>query len=178
MESWKTIKREQVLDLSPFLKVEQHTVVLPNGQVIEKWPWIITPDFVNIAVITIEGEYLVFRQTKYSITGTTLAPVGGYIEPGEEPLAAAKRELLEETGFVAEHWENLGEFAVDGNRGNGIAHFFLAREAHPVAQIDADDLEEQELLRLSRAEVEAAVARGAFKVLPWQTVMALALLRW
>ncbi len=36
MESWKTIKREQVLDLSPFLKVEQHTVVLPDGQVIEK----------------------------------------------------------------------------------------------------------------------------------------------
>lgn len=178
MESWNTIKREQVLDLSPFLKVEQHTVVLPDGQVIEKWPWIITPDFVNIAVITTAGEYLVFRQTKYSITGTTLAPVGGYIEPGEEPLAAAKRELLEETGFEAEHWENLGEFSVDGNRGNGIAHFFLAREAHPVAQIDADDLEEQELLRLSRAEVEAAVARGSFKVLPWQTVMALALLRW
>ena len=79
---------------------------------------------------------------------------------------------------MAEQWENLGEFAVDGNRGNGIAHFFLAREAHPEAQIDADDLEEQELLRLTRAEVEAAVARGAFKVLPWQTVMALALLRW
>lgn len=110
MESWKTIKCEQVLDLSPFLKVEQHTVVLPDGQVIEKWPWIITPDFVNIAVITTEGEYLVFHQTKYSITGTTLAPVGGYIEPGEEPLATAKRELLEETGFVAENgktWANL-----------------------------------------------------------------------
>jgi len=178
MESWKTIKREPILDLSPFLKIEQHTVGLPDGQVIDKWPWIITPDFANIAVITTEGEYLVFRQTKYSVKGTTLAPVGGYIEPGEEPLAAAKRELLEETGFAAEHWENLGEFSVDGNRGNGIAHFFLAREAHPVAEKDADDLEEQELLMLSRAEVEAAVARGAFKVLPWQTVMALALLRW
>ncbi len=178
MESWKTIKREPILDLSPFLKIEQHIVGLPDGQIIDKWPWIITPDFVNIAVITAEGDYLVFRQTKYSVKGTTLAPVGGYIEPGEEPLAAAKRELLEETGFAAEHWENLGEFSVDGNRGNGIAHFFLAREAHPVAEKDADDLEEQELLMLSRAEVEAAVARGAFKVLPWQTVMALALLRW
>ena len=178
MESWKTIKREPILDLSPFLKIEQHTVGLPDGQIIDKWPWIITPDFVNIAVITAEGDYLVFRQTKYSVKGTTLAPVGGYIEPGEEPLAAAKRELLEETGFAAEHWENLGEFSVDGNRGKGIAHFFLAREARPVAEKDADDLEEQELLMLSRAEVEAAVARGAFKVLPWQTVMALALLRW
>jgi len=178
MESWKTLKREPVLDLSPFLKVEKHTVALPDGQVIENWPWIISPDFVNIVVITAEGEYLVFRQTKYSIKGTTLALAGGYIEPGEEPLAAAKRELLEETGFTAEHWENLGEFSVDGNRGNGIAHFFLAREARPVTEPDADDLEEQEMLRLSRAEVEAAVARGAFKVLPWQTAMALALLRW
>ena len=178
MESWKTLKKEPVLDLSPFLKVEKHTVALPDGQVIENWPWIITPDFVNIAVITTEGEYLIFRQTKYSVKGTVLAPVGGYIEPGEEPLAAAKRELLEETGYEARQWESLGDFSVDGNRGNGIAHFFLAREAHPVTEPDADDLEEQEMLKLSRAEMEAAVARGAFKVLPWQTVMALALLRW
>jgi hypothetical protein len=59
-----------------------------------------------------------------------------------------------------------------------MAYFFMAREAHPVAEIDADDLEEQVLLKLSRVEVEAAVARGAFKLLPWQAVMALALLRY
>jgi ADP-ribose pyrophosphatase len=178
MEPWKTLKRKEILDFSPFLKIEEHTIGLPDGEVIEHWPWIISPDFVNMAVITREGEYLIFRQTKYSVKGATLAPVGGYIEPGEEPLAAAKRELLEETGYVAEQWEYLGDFAVDGNRGSGIAHFFLARGAHQVAEADADDLEEQELLHLSRAEVEAAVARGAFKVLPWQAVMALALLRW
>ena len=178
MESWKTLKRKQILDFSQFLKVEDHTIELPDGEIIEHWPWIMSPDFVNMAVITTEGDYLIFRQTKYSVKGTTLAPVGGYIEPGEEPLAAAKRELLEETGYVAEKWENLGEFVVDGNRGCGIAHFFLARGAHQAAEADADDLEEQELLHLSRAEVEAAVARGAFKVLPWQAVMALALLRW
>jgi ADP-ribose pyrophosphatase len=178
MEPWKTLKREEVLNFSPFLKVEDHTVGLPDGEVIEHWAWVVSPDYVNVAVITTDGAYLLFRQTKYSVKSTTLAPVGGYIEPGEEPLAAAKRELLEETGYVADSWENLGEFAVDGNRGNGIAHFFLAREAHQVTEPDADDLEEQELLLLSRAEVEAAVARGAFKVLPWQAVMALALLRW
>ena len=178
MESWKTIAREVALDMPPFLKVEMHTVKLPDGQVIENWPWLISPDFVNIVVITEEDEYLCFRQTKYSIEGASLAPVGGYIEPGEDPLAAAKRELLEETGYEAHHWEGLGQFVVDGNRGNGTAHFFLAREASPTAEIDADDLEEQVLLKLSRAEIEAAVARGAFKVLPWQAVMALALLRW
>ena len=177
MESWKTLSKEVVLDWGPFLKVESHEVGLPDGRVLEKWPWLVTPDFVNIAAITTGGAYLCFHQTKYSVRGTTLAPVGGYIEAGEEPLAAAQRELLEETGYEADRWENLGEFAVDGNRGNGIAHLFLAREAHFVQEPNADDLEEQILLHLSRAEVEAAIARGAFKVLACQAVMALALLR-
>lgn len=178
MESWKTLSRDVVLDLGRFLKVEQHTIELSDGEIIADWPWLVTPDFVNVAAITENDEYLCFRQTKYSVRGTTLAPVGGYIEPGEEPITAAKRELMEETGYQSDHWEYLGEFAVDGNRGNGVAHFFLAREAHQAAEPDADDLEEQVILRLTRAEVEAAVARGAFKVLPWQAIMALVLLRW
>lgn len=178
METWNTLKRAVVLEHAPFLKVESHTVELPDGQIIEDWPWLISPDFINVVVITADGDYLCFRQTKYGVHGTSLAPVGGYLDPGEDPLAGAQRELLEETGYAARHWESLGRFVVDGNRGNGTAHFFLAREAYPVGERDADDLEEQVLLKLSRAELEAAVQRGAFKVLPWQAVMALALLRW
>ncbi len=178
MQPMQTLSRQLVLDLPPYLRVETHTVRLPDGRVIEGWPWLISPDFVNVAVITEEDLYLCFRQTKYSVDGTSLAPVGGYIEPGEDPLSAAKRELLEETGYEARRWEGLGAYAVDGNRGNGTAHFFLAHDACQVSVPHADDLEEQQLLMLSRPEVEAAVQRGAFKVLPWQALMALVLLRW
>jgi len=177
MKSWKTLSKEPMLDMSPFLQVESHTIQLPDGQIVKNWPWLISPDFVNVVALTAESEYLCFRQTKYSISGITLAPVGGYIDPGEMPLTAAKRELLEETGYKAPHWENLGKFSVDGNRGNGVAYFFLARDAFQVTEPNADDLEEQALMILSRAEVEAAVMRGAFKVLPWQAIMAIALLR-
>ncbi|MFH1446559.1 MAG: NUDIX hydrolase [Chloroflexota bacterium] len=178
MQNWNTLSRQAILDKEPYLVVESHRIQLPDGQIIEDWQWIVTPSYVNIAVITEDEQFLCFRQTKYAIQGTTLAAVGGYIGKGENPLTAAKRELLEETGYQANTWENLGEFAVDGNRGNGIAHLFLARGAHMVAEINSDDLEEQQLLLLSRAELEAAVLRGAFKILPSETVMALALLKY
>jgi ADP-ribose pyrophosphatase len=138
---------------------------------------VITPDYVNVVVETVDGSFLCFRQVKYSIDGPTLATVGGYLEPGEDPLVSAKRELLEETGYEADEWAELGHFAVDGNRGAGTAYLYLARRARQIAEPDADDLEEQTLLFLSRAELEAALSAGEFKLLPWVTAVALALRR-
>ncbi|MBE2224517.1 MAG: NUDIX hydrolase, partial [Anaerolineae bacterium] len=75
----------------------------------------------------------------------------------------------------APNWQALGQFPVDGNRGAGTAYFYLAQQAAHITEIDADDLEEQELLLLTRAEVEAALDAGEFKLLPWATIVALAL---
>jgi ADP-ribose pyrophosphatase len=177
MESWKTLSRRVLLDYSKFLIVEEHAVELPDGQVIQDWPWVITPDFVNVVVVTEDGLFVCFRQTKYAIRGTSLAPVGGFLEQGEDPLEAAQRELLEETGYEATEWTDLGCYRVDANRGAGVAHFFLARQARRVSEPDSDDLEEQELVLLTRNQVEAALAGGDFKVLPWATIIALALRR-
>lgn len=175
MQPWKTISRRVILNYSKFLKVEEHTVELPNGQIIPDWPWVITPDFVNVVAVTKDDKFLCFRQTKYGIEEDSLAPVGGFMEPGEEPLTAAQREFLEETGYEATAWTSLGSYRVDANRGAGMAYFFLARGARRVAEASPDDLEEQELLLLTRAEIKAALAAGAFKVLPWATIVALAL---
>lgn len=176
-QDWRTLSRSVLLDRSPYLVVESHTVELPGGRVIEGWPWLITPDFAIVVAVTEEERFLCFRQTKYAVQGVTLAPVGGYLESGEEPVAAAQRELLEETGYRAHEWIDLGHFPVDGNRGAGTAHLFLARGAYAVQAPDADDLEEQRFLTLSREEVAAALDAGAFKLLPWAAAMALALLQ-
>lgn len=175
MKPWKTVGRRTVLDCGKYLSVELHTVALPDGQVIEDWPWVITPDFVNVVAVTWAGLHLCFRQTKYSLDGVGLAPVGGYIDEGESSLTAAQRELLEETGYEASQWFHLGSFPIDGNRGAGTGHFFLALGAEAVGQRDADDLEEQELCLLTREEVSAALDQGAFGVLPWAAALALAL---
>jgi ADP-ribose pyrophosphatase len=175
MQAWKTLSRRTLLKVGKYLVVENHTVELPDGKVIEDWPWIITPDYVNIVALTPDGHILAFRQVKYAVDGDTLAAVGGYLDPGEQPLAGAQRELREETGYTADEWRSLGSYSVDSNRGCGTAYFFLARGAHQVAARDADDLEEQELLLLTRPEVATALTNAQFKCLPWATIMALAL---
>jgi len=109
MQPWKTLSRRTILNQGQYLIVENHTIELPDGHVITDWPWLITPDYVNVVATTDEDEFLCFRQTKYAVDGTSLAPVGGYLEPGEEPLTAARRELLEETGYQASEWIDLGQ---------------------------------------------------------------------
>lgn len=176
MQPWKTIDRQTVLAQPPYLIVENHAVELPDGRVIPNWPWIITPDYINVVAVTEDITFLCFRQTKYGLEGTSLAPVGGFIEPDEPPLAAARRELREETGYEAPEWIDLGHYRVDPNRGAGTGYLWLARGAYKVTEPYADDLEEQTLLHLHRRDVEAALAAGEFKVLSWAAGMAMALL--
>ena len=176
MAAWKTVERKTILKQDKWLTVESHTVEVPDGSIIPDWPWVITPDYINVLAVTVEGKFLCFRQEKYGLEGVSLAPVGGYIEPGEIPEEAAKRELLEETGYEADDWVNLGSFRVDPNRGICTGNLFLARNAKYVTEPDSDDLEEQELLYLSLPELEEALVNGEFKVLAWAANIAFSIL--
>jgi ADP-ribose pyrophosphatase len=175
VKPWKTKNRRTILEQRPWLVVENHTVELPDGRLIPNWPWIITPDYVNVVAVTADERFLCFRQVKYGLEGTSLSIVGGFVEENEEPMKAAQRELLEETGYQSSDWTSLGSYRVDPNRGIAIGHLYLARQARYTAPRNADDLEEQELLLLTRSEMETALAGGEFKVLAWAACLAFAL---
>ncbi len=177
MKAFETLSCRLILDLGSRLRVETHEVRLPDGQVVPDWPWVVTRDYVIVLARTREGQFLLFRQPKYGVEGLSLAPVGGYIEDDEQPLEAARRELLEEAGCRAETWTLLGSLRVDGNHGAGTAHLFLADRATIIQPPDSDDVEEQEWLWFSRDELKEALLGGEFKVLAWATTAALALLK-
>ncbi len=175
MKPWKTKSRHTVLEQQPWLVVENHTVELPDGRLILDWPWIITPDYVNVVAVTADEHFLCFRQVKYGVEGTSLGIVGGFVEEGEDPFDAARRELLEETGYESMEWTPLGSYCVDPNRGVAKGHLYLARQVQYATPRNADDIEEQELILLTRAEIKTALVRGDFKVLAWAASLAFAL---
>jgi len=175
MKPWKTLAREMVLDFNRWLAVESHTVELPDGRVIEKWPYVLIPGFVDVLPVLEDGRLLVMRQFKYGVGEVSLSSMGGGIDAGETPEQAARREMYEEMGCEAREMVFLGKYAVDANRGCGTAYLFLALDARQVTEPNSGDLEEQEILTMNREELRAALLNGEFKMLSWTATIGLGL---
>ena len=176
--AWKLLSVKPLFEHKPWIRAEMHAIQLQDGQTIPEWVWLVTPDFVNVIAVTRDGHFLCFQQNKYAIEGLSLAPIGGYMDPGETPLQAAKREMLEESGYASEEWISMGKYAADGNRGVGHGHLFLALNARKVCDAHADDLEHMELHLLPVEDFERELLSGQFKLLPWTACAAMALLHW
>jgi ADP-ribose pyrophosphatase len=174
-ESWQVLGSEPVIE-HPFLKVSVQQVRLPDGRVIPDWHIVHTRDYVNVFALNEEGQALILEGYKHGLGRSSWQVVGGYLEEGEDPLRAAQRELLEETGYAAEDWRHLGSFVVDANRHVGTGHFYLARDARPAARPDHDDLEVFEVRWVSLEEVGAALRDGRVGIISYGVNMALALL--
>ena len=157
---WQQISSRIVLELPPWMKIHEDTIRLPGGRVIDDYYRIETSDYVIMAVCDADGRFLLERQYKHSVGSIILTSAGGGVDPGETPLAAAERELLEETGIKAAHWTSAGKYLVDGTRGIGTAHFFIARELTQAAPPQQCDIETSASVFLTRNELTEALKDG------------------
>jgi ADP-ribose pyrophosphatase len=162
---WITRSREQLYDARPWLTLYGDEVILPDGKVVPGFYSIDMPDHAIIVALTAENLVVVERNYKHGPRQVCVNLPAGYLEPDEDPLEAARRELLEETGYVADQWSFLGAFAEDGNRGCGRAHIYLATGAQRVAAPDSGDLEEMVIDLMTLPELFEATRRGETPVL-------------
>src|SRR5262249_23790767 len=160
----------------PGVDADEGRAGLPAGTILDDFYRVVLPDYACVAAVTPAGELVLVHCYKHGLGRVTLCVPAGLLEPGESPLEAARRELLEETGYQAEDWQSLGSFVTDGNRHCGTGHFFLARQAVRVAEGNAGDEAEEVEVRLLRPGLFfQAIREGAVALLPTATTIALAL---
>ncbi|MFN2190467.1 MAG: NUDIX hydrolase [Candidatus Promineifilaceae bacterium] len=171
---WKVLKQELVLE-DPYVKVLMQDLQLPDGRIISDWPYVYTRDYVNVMVLDRDSNVMILEGYKHGLGRSNWQVVGGYLEPDEEPLNAIQRELLEETGYSAKDWLELGSYTVDANRHVGQGTFFLARNASRIAEPDHDDLEAFDILWVPLAELKKALFDGRVGILSYAVNIALGL---
>lgn len=121
------------------------------------------PGWVNVVARTDEGRILFVRQYRFGREALTTEIPGGMVDPGEDPLEAARRELREETGYEAERWLSLGRLEPNPAMQDNLCHLFLALGARPVGDLRLDPGEDIRVLSLTPEEVRRGVREGEIR---------------
>lgn len=126
MNKWKIISQKTVYKGKLF-KVEEQKVVLPNGS--RRTYSIIKKDSVVI-VFPINSSYELYLSSQYRYLHgeEILEAVAGYIDKGESPLLAAKRELKEEAGLIGSHWAELARLKMASSVIKSTTYLFLVKD--------------------------------------------------
>lgn len=117
-------------------------------------------DWVSIAAITPDNRFVLVRQYRHGISEVTLETAGGFVDEGETPQMAARRELREETGYSSREFISLGAIHPNTAMQSNRCHIFLARGAECSGPPAPDEDEHIEPLVLDAAEVRRAIDDG------------------
>ena len=161
MRPWICLATQTIIE-SPWLRLTADKCELPSGLILEPFFVIHEPDWVNILAVDDAQRILVVRQYRYAGNIVCTELPGGVVDPGEELLDAAKRELLEETGFEAEVWDYAGSLLANPARQTNKVHLFVARQLTPKSEQSLDVSEDIAFAFMSQEAIELALQSGQF----------------
>lgn len=164
MKPWHVLE-SKLLVSERWLELREQRVRLANGHEIERFHLIQAPDWASVLCVTNASEVVLVRQYRHGIAAPSLELPAGVIEPGEDPLLAAKRELAEETGYESDDWVSIHSVSTEPARHTTRAHFFCARNARSTQAPapEATEVLEQvkvPLADLARLATDGSIAHG------------------
>jgi len=164
------VDSETVYD-GKLLHVKRDSVRLPDGSIATR-EYIVHPGAVLMVPVLPDGRVIAVRQYRYPHRRVFLEFPAGKLDPGEDALATAKRELIEETGHTAQRWTRLGVVhPVISYSTEGIEMYLAEDLTHVGAKLDEGEF--LEVVELSVDDMLAALDRG--EITDAKTVSALLL---
>ncbi|USG63605.1 NUDIX hydrolase [Brevibacillus ruminantium] len=120
----KTLSTQQIFE-GKVIKLRVDEVLLPNGKTAKR-EIVNHQGAVAVMALTDEGKLVAVRQFRKPLERAIVELPAGKLEPGEEPLACAIRELKEETGYEAETFTHLSLFYTSPGFADELLHLFVA----------------------------------------------------
>ncbi len=156
-DKWKRNKSRYLFQ-SKWYSLRQDEVLLPSGVNIE-YNVIENVGYSIIVPITMDDMVVLEKIYRYPSNKIFIECPAGGIE-SDNPEEDAKRELLEETGYISNSIVNIGEYHVSTGTSTEKAYIFLAKNVHECGKTDREETEEIELLTVSLEEALNMVYSG------------------
>ncbi len=144
----------------PWLTVRLEEAELPDGRLVPEYYVLEYPNWINVVAITEDGQMVMERQYRHAVGSTAFEIPCGVIEKGEEPIEAAQRELMEETGFGGGEWSLLMKGAPNPGSNNNYCFSFLAKGVRKMSSQKLDATEDISVHLLSEEYVRQLLEDG------------------
>ncbi len=159
--TWTVERSRYIVRDEPWLSIREEACRTASGHPIDPFFVLEYPDWINVVAITDDDRVPVVRQYRHGVGRQVLEIPSGVIDRRDRsPEAAARRELLEETGFEARRWHRVAELSANPSTHANTTFCFLATGARRVAEPRLDPGEELELELLPLAELLERARRG------------------
>ena len=122
-----------------------------------------TSDWVTVVAVTTTGKIVMVEQYRFGVGKLTIEPVAGTVDRGEDSFDAAKRELLEETGFGEGNWRYLGSVQANPAIHDNLCHHWLVEDVVVVQSPAPDAGEAIRVHLMTLDEIKEAIAVGKLK---------------
>jgi len=156
IKPWKVLESKYV---HPKFRVD--ACELANGKFLDAVVFELST-WANIIALTKDNEVVLIRQYRHGAQEVLWEIPGGVVEDGEEPLQGVKRELLEETGYTASEFIQVGKSYPNPAFQTNTVYYFLALNAEKVTGQSLDDGEDIEVHLMPMDKLIAMVQRGEF----------------
>lgn len=162
IEKWKILESKYLVK-RPWLTARVDKVELPNGVVHPEYYVFEYPTWVNIIAITTEGRFVMVEQYRHGLADVFTELVAGVVEKGEAPLQAARRELLEETGYGNGEWQLFTVLSANPGSMTNLTYTFLATGVEPVSGQHLDATEDIAVKLLTQDEIKSMLLENEIK---------------